>query len=347
MPPTISSAADLRAALDALADSVEALPFAAPGPGQAERRQLRDAIAFTIREYLLPRLDDLEAPARVVVVGSTGAGKSTLVNSIAGNHVTEPGALRPTTRLPVLWCHQKYEADYAFDYLTGYGTSADAARPMRIVAGTDPLLEGVSILDAPDFDSVEEAHHEMADQLLAVADVCIFVTSAQRYADAVPWGFLEKAQRRGIPVVHVMNRITPGTDAAVDDYRSRLRERNIPINLFVTIEEQPIDPRHAGLPPQTVERVVERLRTLTDPEQRRLLTIQTTRAGMHDLAKRVELLLVEARAEGDRLDMLARVAGDAYGLQMDEIGEELARGSLIREHVIQRWQDFLPGYRDL
>ena len=66
---------------------------------------------------------------------------------------------------------------------------------------------------------------------------------------------------------------------------------------------------------------MERLRTLTDPEQRRLLTVQTTRAGMHDLAKRVELLLVEARAEGDRLDMLARVAGDAYGLQMDEIGE--------------------------
>ena len=56
-------------------------------------------------DYVLPRLRSLDAPLLVVVGGSTGAGKSTLVNSILGRHVTTPGVLRPTTRAPVLVHH--------------------------------------------------------------------------------------------------------------------------------------------------------------------------------------------------------------------------------------------------
>ena len=44
----------------------------------------------------------IDAPLLTVVGGSTGAGKSTLVNSLVGSRVTEPGVLRPTTRSPVL-----------------------------------------------------------------------------------------------------------------------------------------------------------------------------------------------------------------------------------------------------
>ena len=40
-----------------------------------------------------------------VVGGSTGAGKSTLVNSLVRHRVTEPGVIRPTTRAPVLVHH--------------------------------------------------------------------------------------------------------------------------------------------------------------------------------------------------------------------------------------------------
>ena len=53
-------------------------------------------------DYVLPRLRQIEAPLLAVVGGSTGAGKSTLVNSVVGRRVTEPGVLRPTTRSPVL-----------------------------------------------------------------------------------------------------------------------------------------------------------------------------------------------------------------------------------------------------
>ncbi len=341
MSPPVSEAADLRAALDALAQEVESVQFAVPGPNQDRRSRLRDGIAWSIHEYLLPRLADIEGPARVVVVGSTGSGKSTIVNSIAGYRVTEPGALRPTTRLPVLWCHQKHEAEFAFDFLTGYGTASDAERPMKIVAGLDPLLEAICVLDAPDFDSVELTNQQIAEELLAIADVCIFVTSAQRYADAVPWGFLEKAQHRGIPVIHVMNRMPPGGSAAADDYRSRLRERSIPVNLFVTIDEQRVDPDHGGLPPETVARIVERLQVLSDPEERRRLLVATTRAAITDIMVRLDGLIEEVRAERGQLDALSDVARLSYERQVDEIAQDIERGSLIRAHVVERWQEFL------
>ena len=337
----IAPTADLRAALDALAGHVESVPFNVPSPERADRRHHRDRVVWSIREYLLPRLGDIDGPARVVVVGSTGSGKSTLVNSIAGYRVTEPGALRPTTRHPVLWCHQRFEAEYAFNFLTGYGTSADAEQPMRIVAGTDPLLEGVSILDAPDFDSVEEAHHEIADQLLAVADVCIFVTSAQRYADAVPWEFLAKAKNRGIPVVHVMNRMPEGGSAAASDYRDQLRSRSIPVNLFLTVAEQPIDPVHAGLPAAAVSRLVERLRVLSDHDVRRHLMIETTQASTTDILERVDGLIRDVHGERASVEALVAAAESAYTAQAQEIADEIERASLIRGHVIERWQDFL------
>ena len=56
-------------------------------------------------DYLLPRLARLDAPLLVVVGGSTGAGKSTLVNSLVRAPVSPAGVLRPTTRSPVLVCH--------------------------------------------------------------------------------------------------------------------------------------------------------------------------------------------------------------------------------------------------
>ena len=42
-------------------------------------------------------------------------------------------------------------------------------------------------MDAPDVDSVVEDNRDLAATLLAGADLWIFVTTAARYADAVPW----------------------------------------------------------------------------------------------------------------------------------------------------------------
>jgi tRNA U34 5-carboxymethylaminomethyl modifying GTPase MnmE/TrmE len=71
-------------------------------PGAAPARALRDELVAQLEDYLIPRLEQQDAPLLVVVGGSTGAGKSTLVNALVGHEVSAAGVLRPTTRSPVL-----------------------------------------------------------------------------------------------------------------------------------------------------------------------------------------------------------------------------------------------------
>src|SRR5262249_37558623 len=74
-------------------------------PGVDEERTARRQLIDQLEDYVIPRQRSVEAPLLVVVGGSTGAGKSTLVNSLVGRTVTEAGLLRPTTRSPVLVHH--------------------------------------------------------------------------------------------------------------------------------------------------------------------------------------------------------------------------------------------------
>ena len=80
-----------------------ALPLALPG-ADAARLDIGDALA-QLEDYILPRYRSLDAPLLAVVGGSTGAGKSTLVNGLVGHAVTRAGAIRPTTRQPILLHH--------------------------------------------------------------------------------------------------------------------------------------------------------------------------------------------------------------------------------------------------
>jgi len=100
MSTPIAPSAALRASLDALAERVESTSFNLPANEHAKREALRIDLAWTIRQYLLPRLSDLDAPLLAVVIGSTGSGKSTVVNSLAQQRISDPGLLRPTTRVP-------------------------------------------------------------------------------------------------------------------------------------------------------------------------------------------------------------------------------------------------------
>ena len=63
---------------------------------------------------------------------------------------------------------------------------------------------GLALIDAPDVDSVVAANRDLATQLLAAADLWIFVTTAARYADAVPWELLRGASERGTAVAVIV-----------------------------------------------------------------------------------------------------------------------------------------------
>ncbi len=155
-----------------------------------------------LEDYVIPRLMTLEAPLLAVVGGSTGAGKSTLVNSLVGHRVTTPGVLRPTTRSPVLVHHpddaEWFGQDRLLPDLKRVEHATDDPDSIQLVA-TDAIPAGLAILDAPDVDSVEERNRILAAQLLAAGDLWLFVTSAARYADQVPWE-LPQAGRRPLDV---------------------------------------------------------------------------------------------------------------------------------------------------
>src|ERR671938_982618 len=98
LPPRLSDA------LTVLRDRVAAVRLGLATADRDVARRAARGVVDQIDDYLLPRLRDLDAPLLTVVGGSTGAGKSTLVNSLLGATVSAPGVLRPTTRAPVLVC---------------------------------------------------------------------------------------------------------------------------------------------------------------------------------------------------------------------------------------------------
>lgn len=100
-------------ALHRLRDSLVAAALTLDLPAAGEARAAGGELTDQITDYLLPRLARLDAPLLAVLGGSTGSGKSTITNTLAGSDVSPAGVLRPTTRAPVLiWdgnnhCHDR------------------------------------------------------------------------------------------------------------------------------------------------------------------------------------------------------------------------------------------------
>src|SRR4030095_6446276 len=216
-----------------------------PLPGAEEQRKVADEIKRQLDDYVMPRLATIDAPLLAVVGGSTGAGKSTLVNSLVGREVSAPGVIRPTTRAPVL-VHHSSDANWFTDdrILPGLARSTGAskeARSLRLVT-EDSLPPGLALLDAPDIDSVVVENRELAAQLLAAADLWLFVTSAARYADAVPWGFLRAAAERSAAVAVVLDRVPPRAMTEVPSHLGQLMsERGLGDSPLFAVPETPVD----------------------------------------------------------------------------------------------------------
>lgn len=118
----------------------------------------------------------------VALAGATGSGKSSLFNALAGSDVAQVGARRPTTSRPTAAIWGDEPAGPLLDWLdvaTRHHVPGDST-----VEGTVGSLDGLVLLDLPDFDSRETSHRVEAERVLELVDVFVWVTDPQKYADA-------------------------------------------------------------------------------------------------------------------------------------------------------------------
>jgi hypothetical protein len=221
-------------------------------PPELEERRAR--LSRLVRSRLLPLAEGVDGPILAVLAGSTGVGKSTLLNGLAGRRVSDASALRPTTTRPVAWCHR--------DHAPLLSTRSFAGVAPLVVVDDSEELSNLVVIDAHDFDSARAGHREMADALLAAADVVIFVSSPARFGDQEGWQRVVDGLVREVPMLHVLNRADGAGVAAV---RSTIPKRAESRGLFldadevIPVAEQALDPETLGPPHEAVRHILSLL----------------------------------------------------------------------------------------
>ncbi|MCA9065032.1 MAG: GTPase domain-containing protein [Planctomycetaceae bacterium] len=146
-----------------------------PAWGPAER-------ARGLLRRILLRMDSvrirLEAPLVVATFGGTGTGKSTLVNALIGQDVTESGRQRPTTRTPVLLVHPQLNVESL-----GLELSRFSVRRVE-----SDVLRDIVLIDCPDPDTSDTAtdgsNLALLRSIVPHCDVLVYTSTQQKYRSA-------------------------------------------------------------------------------------------------------------------------------------------------------------------
>ena len=120
----------------------------------------------------------LESPIVVATFGGTGTGKSTLVNALVGQEVSQSGRQRPTTTMPILLVHPDFETN-------ALGLDLSQFQIKKI---DTPMLRDLVLIDCPDPDTSEGAdtgsNLARLRAILPHCDVLLYVSTQQKYRSA-------------------------------------------------------------------------------------------------------------------------------------------------------------------
>jgi energy-coupling factor transporter ATP-binding protein EcfA2 len=346
-------ARQLEAALLALRLRILEAPLQLEAPGVAEARAQRRKLLSQIDDYLLPRILQSAAPILVALVGSTGAGKSTLVNSVVGAQVSQTGIRRPTTNSPVLACHpddMDWFAENVFlptlPRVRQQGLAMPGRDGLLVLAASEGMPKGVAVLDTPDIDSVVAAHHEFAHQFLDASDLWLFVTTASRYADAPVWELLRYAKERDAALGIVLSRVPAGArNELVRHFGAMLEANGLGKADRFVIPETIIN--NNMLPPALYMPVKEWLQDAALREDRRVAVLTQTMSGVLDTFRtRVPELAAHLATQLALRVQLRQSIDTCYTAALAEVDEATRNGSLLRGETLARWQDF-AGTGDL
>lgn len=222
------------------------------------------------------------------------------------------------------------------------GANPHKGQDELVTVPVDSLPAGIALIDAPDFDSVSDENRRLAQQLLRAADLWLFVTTANRYADAVPWEILRQAAARDITIAVVLNRVPEGAEDEIEaDLTRMLTEAGITPALIHSVTEQERDERGL-LPSVALTPLIFWLRSLgADVDARSDIARRTLEGAVRAVGQQAAIL---AQAAGEQQDAEARLRADvtsAFERALANLNEATQDGQMLRGEVLTRWQDFV------
>lgn len=153
-----------------------------------------------------------ERPLLVALFGGTGAGKSSLINRLAGKAIARTGIERPTSYEITIYLHR--------DFSIQPPTELPLERT-KIAWHQDDKRRLLAWIDMPDFDSTAQENRALVEAWLPYIDWVVYVVTPERYRDALGWSFLlERKQKHRW--LFVMNHWDQGQQAQLEDLRQHL-----------------------------------------------------------------------------------------------------------------------------
>ena len=174
-----------------------------------------------LEEHLLRTralLEKAHAPGEVLyagILGGTGVGKSTLVNALAKEKISDPSDRRPYTDKAVVYRYR--ETPRGLEKVSNLLREPEAVHDVE-------AIRDLILLDLPDYDSVEENNRRTVLQLLPELDSIIWVVSPEKYADAVFYDMVRRTHMHRDSFTFVLNK---ADDLMIDgrpDPHGRLKE---------------------------------------------------------------------------------------------------------------------------
>jgi energy-coupling factor transporter ATP-binding protein EcfA2 len=338
---------ELRVLVERLDDLATRRLASAPRSDAARTRARQ--LADHLRGHIRIRAASLDAPLVVLLVGPTGAGKSTIFNTIAGAAASPTGVLRPTTRVAVVLVHPADRESLRDGALAGL--SADQVRFVE-----DGTIEpGLAVIDAPDIDSLEHANRALADRLVEAADLCCFVTTATRYADQIPWNVLGRVKERGLPLLIVVNRMPvdpKDRDEVLDDIRRLLAEAGLdrllapepgrPPRELIGVPEGALASGGDRLIDGTIRPLrdeIDRLRAGRDA--RRELASRALTGSLVGLADSIDRIADDTEHEAIDVEALRRTADTSFDTSLGALRDEISHATFLREEALRHWQSYV------